>query len=649
VNTLAGRYRLLAVLGRGGMGIVWRARDERLDRDVAVKVLHAWVADDPDLRRRFEGEARMLAGLQHTHVVRLYDVARHEGNAVLVMELVEGESFAALVRGGRRLPWATAAALCRPVAEALAHAHARGIVHRDLTAANVLVESASGRVVVSDFGLARLLRASPGTPGSTLIAGTPEYWSPEQAAGRTPDAATDVYALGCLLFRLVTGRLPFEGDDRLAAGLRRVHEDAPRVATHAQELPAGACALVDSMLARAPDRRPTAVEVARRLDTARHPFHGALPAMGRGLPADAATLVAPTQVPVTRAAPARRRTPYRAIGRARVAVAAFALAAVLAVSAGAVYALASREPPGISAPQLVGATLAQARARVDAAADESGVVAPNVRVTSRGYSERRPAGTILAQDHSAGTPVPSTERLGVRLSLGPSRAAVPTAVGAEPRDVVRRLTAAGFTPVRRYGPSRSTPAWRVAQTAPPPGTLVRRPARVVVLISTGPPRVAVPDVRGEDRDDGLDRLERAGLAVRVEEAPSTSADPGAILEVSPAPRTRTPIGTTVTVVVAREPRWDVVRSADGTGDYATRPIVVEKDSRVVLAVDNTSFLGLFSAYVDVSWTGDATDRVEVDSGRAALLLEPAHERRTVAFTLRAHGSVRWTLQVEKLV
>ena len=211
MNTLAGRYRLLAVVGRGGMGVVWRARDERLDRDVAVKVLHAWLADDPELRRRFENEARLLAGLQHAHVVRLYDVARHEGNAVLVMELVEGESFATLVGGGRRLSWATAAALCRPVAEALAYAHARGIVHRDLTAANVLVESASSRVVVSDFGLARLLSTSPGTPGSTLIAGTPEYWSPEQAAGRTPGAATDVYALGCLLFRLVTGQLAVRG------------------------------------------------------------------------------------------------------------------------------------------------------------------------------------------------------------------------------------------------------------------------------------------------------------------------------------------------------------------------------------------------------------------------------------------------------
>jgi eukaryotic-like serine/threonine-protein kinase len=649
VKTLAGRYRLLAVVGRGGMGVVWRARDERLDRDVAVKVLHAWVAADPELRRRFEDEARLLAGLQHAHVVRLYDVARHEGNAVLVMELVEGESFATLVSGGRRLSWAMAAALCRPVAEALSYAHARGIVHRDLTAANVLVESASSRVVVSDFGLARLLRTSPGTPGSTLIAGTPEYWSPEQAAGRTPDAATDVYALGCLLFRLVSGRLPFEGDDRLAAGLRRVHEDAPPLATRAKDVPAEACALVDSMLARAPDRRPTALEVERLLDSDRHAFHEGLSARDPGMAVDAATIVAPTQAALTHVTRARPLTPYRAIRRARVAAAAFVLAAVLAVSGGAVYALASREPPGISAPPLVGATLAQARERVDTAAETNAVAPPQVRVTSRGYSERWRAGTILAQDHAPGTHVPSTENLGVRLSLGSRWAAVPVTTGAETRDALRDLAAAGFSAVRRYGPSRSTPAWHVARTDPSAGTQVRRPARVTVLVSTGPPRVAVPDVRGEDSGDGLDRLERAGLTVNVEEVPSTSADPGAILELRPPPRTRTPIGTTVTVIVAREPRWDVVRSADGHGDYATRPIVVETDSRVVIAVDNTSFLGLFPAHVDVSWAGDATDTIEVDAGEDALLLEPADIPRTVAFTLRTHGDVRWTLRIEELV
>ena len=148
MNTLAGRYRLLAVVGRGGMGTVWRARDERLGRDVAVKILHTWVADDPRLRRRFDEEARTLAALQHPHVVRLYDVVQHEANPVLVLELVDGESVAALVAGGRRLPWDEASALCRPVAAALAYAHAHGVVHRDLSAANVLVEAASRRVVV---------------------------------------------------------------------------------------------------------------------------------------------------------------------------------------------------------------------------------------------------------------------------------------------------------------------------------------------------------------------------------------------------------------------------------------------------------------------------------------------------------------------
>ncbi len=143
IEVVAGRYRLREQLGRGGMGVVWRAHDERLDRDVAVKVLHPWVADEPELRVRFEREAAALARLEHPNVVRLYDVIDDRGATVLVMELIEGDSLAALV-AGRSLPWDEVRVLIAPVAAALAHAHARGVVHRDLTPANVLVERADG-------------------------------------------------------------------------------------------------------------------------------------------------------------------------------------------------------------------------------------------------------------------------------------------------------------------------------------------------------------------------------------------------------------------------------------------------------------------------------------------------------------------------
>ena len=197
-------------------------------------------------------------------MVRLYDVVEVDGATALVLELIEGRSLAQLARG-RRLPWEQARVLCAPVATALAYAHGRGVVHRDLTPSNVLVERRTGRVVVSDFGLARIARSSASAITSHLLAGTPEYWSPEQAAGGRTGAPTDVYSLGCVLFRLVAGAPPFDGEDRLAAGLRRTREDAPRLGTVAPDAPSEAEAVVAAMLRRDPAARPSAGEAATRL------------------------------------------------------------------------------------------------------------------------------------------------------------------------------------------------------------------------------------------------------------------------------------------------------------------------------------------------------------------------------------------------
>jgi serine/threonine-protein kinase len=257
-HLVANRYLLREQLGRRGMRVVWRARDERLGREVALKVLHPWVADDPELRQRFEREAAALARLEHPNLVRLYDVLEHDGQTVLVFELVEGDALDTIIRG-RTVDWDEARRYCAPVAAALAHAHARGVVHRDLTPANILVERGSGRVVVTDFGLARLARSSRTAPISGVLAGTPEYWAPEQAAGTATGPATDLYALGCVLFRLLAGRMPFEGEDRLATGLRRAHEAAPSLAAVAPGAPPEAATLVDRLLALRPEVRGDAV------------------------------------------------------------------------------------------------------------------------------------------------------------------------------------------------------------------------------------------------------------------------------------------------------------------------------------------------------------------------------------------------------
>jgi beta-lactam-binding protein with PASTA domain len=640
VDLLANRYRLLVQLGRGGMGAVWRARDERLGRDVAVKLLHDWVADDPDLARRFEREATALALIQHPHVVRLYDVVEVDGRTGLVLELVEGGSLATHLDDRGTLPWEEARPLCAPVAAALAYAHARGVVHRDLTPANILLERASGRVVVSDFGLARLIRSTRSVSAPYALAGTPEYWSPEQAAGEETSAPTDLYALGCILHQLVSGRLPFESDDRLAAGLRRIHRAAPSLAARCPDAPDDACSLVDALLERDPEARPTALDAARALgadDAVLPRLTPSEPAAGR------VTLVLPPEAPAAEDATlARRRRPYRIARRSRRAVAA---AAGVAAVAGAGVALTTREPDGFVAPRLVGISLADARSRVVAAARGAHVDPPRMRIVGRAYTEKAPTGAVIAQSPLPGRPLDAAGIVRVRISLGSTWADVPDTSGQETRTALSELASAGFRGVRRYGPSVSVAAWHVVETHPEAGSRAHRPGPVAVVVSTGPPRVPIPDVAGADAEDAVGTLAAAGFPARVDEVPTSEVEPGRVVRVEPAPGVRTPLGTRVHVLVAREPRWTALRSASSTDSRDLR-LDVPAGARLVLETDNTSVLGLFDGAVAVGWVGDDRGQVAVAAGDDRVLLEPSTASRAIAVRVQVSGSARWALRVE---
>jgi serine/threonine-protein kinase len=266
MTELGGRYRLEASLGRGGTGEVLRARDLRLDRDVAVKVLHPWVAADDDARRRFKREATILAQLRHPNIVQVLDFDEAAEPPYLVQELCPGGT---LVRRTSEapLPWDEVAAIGLAVSRGLAHAHASGVTHRDLKPGNVLYGD-DGQLRVADFGLAEALRrhADDATlTGDGARVGSPEYWSPEQAAGLDVTERADMYALGCILYELATGTLPFEGSDRLEVGARRIHQDAPPPTDFVPDLPPEAERLLLELLQRAPERRPRAEDVARML------------------------------------------------------------------------------------------------------------------------------------------------------------------------------------------------------------------------------------------------------------------------------------------------------------------------------------------------------------------------------------------------
>jgi serine/threonine protein kinase len=257
------------VLGTGGFAAVFRARDPFLERDVAIKVLDPSLGLNHELEAQFLHEARIVAGVEHPHIVPLYDAASRDGLLYLVMRLLPGQSLAGRIRADGKLPPAEAARLAHEVAMALAAAHERGVVHRDIKPDNILLD-ASGHATVTDFGISRVTsRPERETAGTT--SGTPSYMSPEQAMGEPVDGRSDTYALGVVLFEMLTGTLPFTGRNVAELMSRVVAAPAPKVSELAPQTPTALAALVDRLLAKEREQRPAAAALVALLSTARTP------------------------------------------------------------------------------------------------------------------------------------------------------------------------------------------------------------------------------------------------------------------------------------------------------------------------------------------------------------------------------------------
>jgi non-specific serine/threonine protein kinase len=266
---IGSRYRLVERLGQGGMAEVYKAYQESLDRYLAIKFMHAFLAEDPQFQQRFQREARSVAALHHPNIVQVIDFDWAEGAAYMVMEFIDGPTLEArlaeLAERGERLPLADSVRITRDAALALSYAHARDIVHRDIKSANIMLER-SGRVVLTDFGLAKLLSATRFT-ASGAIMGTPAYMAPEQALGQTGDKRVDIYALGVLLYELVTGRLPFEADSAIALVLMHLNQAAARPRSLNPDLPEGLEQVILKAMAKQPEARfQTADEFAAHLN-----------------------------------------------------------------------------------------------------------------------------------------------------------------------------------------------------------------------------------------------------------------------------------------------------------------------------------------------------------------------------------------------
>src|SRR5437016_6765745 len=254
-SALAGRYSLEREVGRGGMGVVYLAREVRLDRPVAITLLPPPKPADPKLRERFLREARTAAKLSHPNVISIHAVEETGGFVFFAMAYVEGETLTERVRRRGPLPPSEAARILRDVAWALAYAHGQGVVHRDVKPDNILIEQGSGRVLVADFGIAGVV-AGAGALVAGEVVGTPEFMSPEQALGEAVDARSDLYSLGVVGYFALSGTLPFEAAKATDVLAKQVTEAAPPLASAAPGVPRRLAQAIDRCLAKDPADRP---------------------------------------------------------------------------------------------------------------------------------------------------------------------------------------------------------------------------------------------------------------------------------------------------------------------------------------------------------------------------------------------------------
>ena len=549
---LDGRYRLTGLLARGGMATVYRALDERLERPVAVKVMHRGLADDPDFVARFTREARSAARLSAPEVVAVYDQGRDEqtGAAYLVMEHVEGRDLRALLRDRGVLSPARALSLLEPVLRALAAAHRAGIVHRDVKPENVLLGD-DGRVKVADFGLARAVQTSELTSTTGLLIGTVAYLAPEQIERGTADARTDVYAAGVVLWEALTGAPPYAADTPMQVAYRHVHEDVPAPSTVVGGIPPALDDLVVRATRRDPALRPPdagafLAEVrALRTQLAAEPLDTVTP------PATARhdTLVVPRPTAPREADPVDHAPPGPAHSRRFGMVSGLVVLVLLALLAagGGWYLGAGRFT---RAPAVLALTQADATARLRA-------VGLGAALQPERFDETIPAGQVLAQAPDPGGRVRKGSAVALVVSRGPDRRVVPaSAVGATQQAATSALTDLGLRAGAVTQEFAAAAVGTVLRTDPAPGTSLRPDTAVALVVSKGVEPLPIPDVRKRPQAQAQAQLQAAGFSTTVQQAFDEQVPAGTVLDQSPqgiAGR-----GATIARTVSKGPDLQVV-------------------------------------------------------------------------------------------
>ncbi len=567
------RYRVDGTLGNGGMANVYVGTDTLLRRRVAIKVLREQYASDDDFVKRFSYEAQSAAKLSHPNIVNVYDFGREDHSYYIVMELVDGATLGDLMRQERVIPEPVALDYAIQIASGLAYAHRQGLLHRDVKPANILVTK-DDVVKISDFGIARAV--SEHTLGVTqpgMVMGSVAYISPEQAQGHDIDERSDLYSVGVVLYQMLTGALPFTGDNAVAVALKHVSADAPAIDPKAANVSPAVASIVARLLRKDPrERFASATELASALREARERPNVTHPVDGQFADAPTVRIAAVTPPPRRSVAPDRTEhepvvetveTDYveRRLDRRWLL---FPLLLAVAILIG-YFALRGAPSPAqqVAIPKLQGMMASTAQKRLlDLGLQAKVVNEDNANV---------PVDHVIRQDPPPGTQAGKNDVVTLVVSGGLPRVAVPDIKDYNVDDAVRALTGAKLKYKLVDAFSTTVPAKTLIDVNPPPGTSLRQNSTVVLRVSKGAQPIYVPDLVGQPLNAARKKVSALGLTLNVAQQIENDTIPAnTIASQDPPPSATAAPNSAVNVTVSTGPATITVPNVVGNDPGAAQ-------------------------------------------------------------------------------
>jgi len=544
------RYEVQGRIGVGGMAEVWRGHDRTLNRTVAIKTLLPQFARDASFVDRFRREAQAAARLNHHGIVSVYDSGTDGETPYIVMQFIEGRTLADYLASGKTIPPMKAAQVAKEIAEALAAAHAEGVIHRDIKPANVMV-TRDGKVLVMDFGIARLISGPETAPQTSAVLGTASYLSPEQAQGQSVDARTDIYALGVVLYEMLTGRPPFTGDSPMAIAYKQVNATPEAPSSVNPDVPPELDAVVMRALSKNPaNRYQTGQEFADDLERARTGGQvmatPLLPAAGE------ATQVISRPQP-TSVLPPQQDEPGSSRKAWAGALIAILIMALLAAGAYLAINMLTGGDGGelVTVPDLTGLTKLEAQQKLDG----EGLILGDVR---KRPTSRFPAGQVIDQQPDPDRQIQAGGKVDIVLAAAPKPVEVPPLEGLTLEEARTDLEAAKLIlgDVKQEN-DQDVPEGRIISQSPAAGEKVPKETPVDVVVSAGPSVVIVPDVTCLTFPQAKAQLQGLGidgrLGNRVLPRPECPGDPDLIAQQDTSPGSQVDPGTVIVLHLSLPP------------------------------------------------------------------------------------------------